>query len=91
MAPLVDETVPRDVLDSLREVQNQLRGNSPACCRVRGIPLTIGKPGGGDRDEDIVVRITGKTPVLPPTNRCQRGWCSEVHRTRAARIDNVKT
>jgi len=56
--PLVDETTPRDVIDSILKLAGMLQG--------AGISLTIGKPGKGDSDEDIVVRIKADAPVLRP-------------------------
>ena len=38
----------------------------PTNVRYTGISLSIGKPGSGDSEEDIVVRIKADAPVLRP-------------------------
>jgi hypothetical protein len=65
LLPLIDETVPRDVVDSLLKVQNpQLR--LMGMLQGAGITVNIGKPASGDSDEDIVVRIKADASVLWP-------------------------
>jgi hypothetical protein len=43
------------------------RWSSPACCRVAAAsPSASAKPGGGNTDEDIVLRIKADAPRLKP-------------------------
>ena len=65
LLPLVDETAPRDVIDSILKVQNQ-QMKLAGMLQGAGISLTIGKPGEGGSDEDIIVRIKADAPVLRP-------------------------
>jgi hypothetical protein len=63
--PLMDETVPRDVLDGILKVQaHQMK--LAGMLQSGGISVSVGRPGEGDSDEDIVVRIKADVPVLRP-------------------------
>jgi Putative ATPase subunit of terminase (gpP-like) len=64
--PLMDETAPKDILDGILRVQQQqikladlLQGNG-------GTSVSIGKPGEGNTDENIVLRIKADAPALKP-------------------------
>jgi hypothetical protein len=65
LMPLVDETAPRDVIDSILKVQDR-QMKLAGMLQGAGISLTIGKPSEGNSDEDIVVRIKADAPVLRP-------------------------
>ena len=65
LMPLVDETAPRDVIDSILKVQNQ-QMKLAGMLRGGGISVSIDRPGEGDSHEDIVVRIKADAPVLKP-------------------------
>jgi hypothetical protein len=65
LMPLVDETAPRDVIDSILKVQDRQMKLAGMLQGV-GVSINIGKPGEGDSDEDIIVRIKADAPVLRP-------------------------
>jgi plasmid maintenance system antidote protein VapI len=65
LMPLVDETAPRDVIDSILKVHDR-QMKLAGMLQGQGISLTIGKAGEGDSHEDIVVRIKADAPVLRP-------------------------
>jgi len=65
LMPLMDETAPRDVLDGILKVQQQ-QMKLAGMLQGAGISLSIGKPGTGDSEEDIIVRIKADAPVLRP-------------------------
>jgi len=64
-SPLMDETAPKDILGGILKVQQQ-QMKLTGLLQGRGISVSIGKPGEGDSDEDIVVRIKADAPVLRP-------------------------
>ena len=66
LMPLVDETALRDVIDSILKVQDRQMKLAGMLQGSGGISRTIGRPGEGDSDEDIVVRIKADAPVLNP-------------------------
>jgi hypothetical protein len=53
------------VIDSILKVQDR-QMKLAGMLQGAGISLTIGKPGEGDSDEDIVVRIKADASVLRP-------------------------
>ena len=65
LMPLVDDTAPRDVIDSILKVQDRQMKLAGMLQGV-GVSINIGKPGEGDSDEDIIVRIKADAPVLRP-------------------------
>jgi transposase len=65
LMPLMDETAPKDILGGILKVQQQ-QMKLTGLLQGRGISVSIGKPGEGDSDEDIVVRIKADAPVLRP-------------------------
>jgi hypothetical protein len=54
------------VLDGILKVQAQQMKLAGLPQGTGGISLSIGKPGSGDSEEDIVVRIKADAPVLRP-------------------------
>src|SRR5258708_1606534 len=65
LMPLMDETAPRDILDGILKVQQQ-QMKLAGMLQSGGISVSVGRPGEGDSDEDIVVRIKADAPVLRP-------------------------
>src|SRR5215510_14151617 len=65
LMPLMDVTAPRDVLDGILKVQQQ-QMKLAGMLQGAGISLSVGKPGTGDSEEDIIVRIKADAPVLRP-------------------------
>jgi len=66
LKPLMDETAPKDILDGILKVQQQQMKLAGLLQGSGGISVSVGKPGEGDSDEDIVVRIKADAPVLWP-------------------------
>jgi transposase-like protein len=65
LMPLMDETARRDVLDDILKVQAQ-QMKLAGMLQGGGISVSVGRPGQGDSDEDIIVRIKADAPVLKP-------------------------
>jgi hypothetical protein len=60
----MDETAPKDILDGILKVQQQMK--LAGLLQGSGsISVSVGN-GSGDSDEDIVVRIKADAPVLRP-------------------------
>ena len=64
LMPPMDETAPKDILDSILKVQ-QRQMKLAGLLHGGGISVSVGN-GSGDSDEDIVVRIKADAPVLRP-------------------------
>jgi hypothetical protein len=65
LMPLMDETAPKDILDGILKVQAQ-QMKLAGMLQGSGLTVSVGRPGEGDSDEDIIVRIKADAPVLKP-------------------------
>jgi hypothetical protein len=65
LMPLMDQTAPRGVLDGILKVQAQ-QMKLAGMLQGAGLSVSIGKPGSGDSEEDVIVRIKAGAPVLRP-------------------------
>jgi hypothetical protein len=68
--------------DSLKFLQS-VTATDAIAGETGGISVSIGKPGEGNSDEDIVVRLRRTRPCFAPTSLCPLGRCFDPRGTPA--------